>query len=927
MVLGFAASNKILSLPFRANAFRRRQQGRTRGRSKASEKCMVSHSHGLTGFWHFSKIANFREKKVSIYPTVWIARRHTMNSDLTVDSELVSTLHDRQRRQQRAMEKEDLQRARRYGMMEDGRRPGVKKYHHAGRVLVYDEWNNTIITSYGVPSGRKRSGTQKYTPVLLKKSAEHDNKEAEKNQNRVRDQILMQRENWKSHTVLVVDHSGSMRQDDVNGARCRSDGVWMVLARDFVKKKLEERSVSVTDVVSIILMKDTAEVICRYQPITWVLYNYLVDLREWTTEKPTGGGCYLPALEKAKEVLSFNSKCPVLGLIFFSDGKPSDSPSEQAKITSTMGSIASQFGRRLVVTFIGMADKRKEEFSIMKEMTSEAKDFGCPSDFNAPDLSTSSLSSIVNSSSSSMTSTRTELTDLRTGKLRIVRTDVLREKQGTPDDLHANDQWNVFMASSDTRYTQEIFVWNNRMEDFATLVDPRCYTCYKVVLGPQMDGNIGAAEGLLCPRCKACYVCFDCLNQTRNWSGAHDWLKVEHGCSEAARLRRNGLVVHKSLPSFNVAYKKTAFGEGAERLAFKFRFVANDGKTFIGPKMVAKESRFIETKDSIDDQVGYLLSDRFSYHKQFMRTQAIASKFARIYNNALDDLPENFWTKQYPRVRFLDPMVIEIEDRTCGVTQTRNILVEPMIEGTYRKFNSNNGKIAAVAESAIAHGEDTNTGGIPKRIIDSLLRRGALARSSSTSVSNAVIAEPTKTQGADVGLGIIEEGSEDEGSDSGSEHEDIGAIHARTTIVRQKTSTTLLDELVADDVDFVPSTKKSYGKIRDEDFAQAFSHYSYVRSGGQLMVVDLQGTLHVKPDQTREFIFTDPAIHKRKRAMGSEYLRALNLGRTNRGRQGMEDFWESHVCSDACRVLGLRPRPKYGEGVGQAPPAQKTEVG
>ena len=87
-----------------------------------------------------------------------------MNSDLTVDSELISTLHDRQRREQRDIEKEDLQRARRYGMMEDGRRPGIKKCHHAGRVLVYDERNNRIITSYGVPSGRKKSGTQKYTP-------------------------------------------------------------------------------------------------------------------------------------------------------------------------------------------------------------------------------------------------------------------------------------------------------------------------------------------------------------------------------------------------------------------------------------------------------------------------------------------------------------------------------------------------------------------------------------------------------------------------------------------------------------------------------------------------------------------------------------------------------------------------------------------
>ena len=38
---------------------------------------------------------------------------------------------------------------------------------------------------------------------------------------------------WTSHSVLVVDMSGSMRRDDVNGGRCRSDGVWIALASDY----------------------------------------------------------------------------------------------------------------------------------------------------------------------------------------------------------------------------------------------------------------------------------------------------------------------------------------------------------------------------------------------------------------------------------------------------------------------------------------------------------------------------------------------------------------------------------------------------------------------------------------------------------------------------------------------------------------------
>jgi hypothetical protein len=736
----------------------------------------------------------------------------------------------------------------------------------------------------------------------MKKSQQHDNKVARMDHKKVKNQILLEKEKWKSHSVLVVDMSGSMRQDDVNGARCRSDGVWTVLARDFVMKKLEERSVSINDVVSVILMKDTATVVCRYEPITWVLYNRLVDLREWTTEKPCGDGCYLPALEKAEEVLLYNPNCPVLGLLFFSDGKPSDRASEKSEITTRMGEIASRFGRRLVVSFIGIADKRKEDFSILKEMATEAKAFGCTSEFRAPDLSTTSLSSIVSSLNSSMTSTKTELTDLKTGRLRTVRTDVLREKQGTPDDIEVNQQWNVFLSTSETKYPKDVYVWNSRKSDFATLVNPRCFSCYSFVGKCEADQST-SSTGLMCPRCKACYACFACLGAP-TWFGGCKWSRLQHGCEHTAHLRRNGLIVEKSLPSFNVAYKKTAFGEGAERLAFKFRFVAQDGKTFIGPKMVAKESRFIETGES-EDEGGYLLSDRFSYHKQFMRTQAIASRFADIYNTALDSLTEwNEWSPQYPRVRFLDPMIFEIVELKDGEKRTSNILVEPMIEGKYRKFNTNNGKIGAIATTRILESDVGDTGAISRKTVDSLLHRGAQE-------NEKISAEKTLVDN----LHVIEEGSEDEYSDSDKE-EGEEKTHV-PDVFHQGKNSGFVDQLVAESADLAPSDQL-YGKIPDEYFAQAFSHYSYVRSGGQLMVVDLQGVLKVNKDKTREFVFTDPAIHKRKRAMGNAFLRQLNLGRTNRGREGMDDFWNTHICSDACRVLGLRPRRKYGQGVAEA---------
>jgi hypothetical protein len=44
-----------------------------------------------------------------------------------------------------------------------------------------------------------------------------------------------------------------MRRDDVNGARCRSDGVFLALARDYIKAPLDKKQRSATDLISIIL--------------------------------------------------------------------------------------------------------------------------------------------------------------------------------------------------------------------------------------------------------------------------------------------------------------------------------------------------------------------------------------------------------------------------------------------------------------------------------------------------------------------------------------------------------------------------------------------------------------------------------------------------------------------------------------------------
>ncbi|KAL5477847.1 hypothetical protein EMCRGX_G024696 [Ephydatia muelleri] len=79
------------------------------------------------------------------------------------------------------------------------------------------------------------------------------------------------------------------------------------------------------------------------------------------------------------------------------------------------------------------------------------------------------------------------------------------------------------------------------------------------------------------------------------------------------------------------------------------------------------------------------------------------------------------------------------------------------------------------------------------------------------------------------------------------------------------------------------------------DTLQAFSHYTWQKSGKRFIVCDLQGVV-----TKSGALLTDPSIH----SCTEELLR---YGPTNLGAEGIETFFSHHKCSTVCIEMKLQP--------------------
>ena len=571
-------------------------------------------------------------------------------SDIETDLvPILASAHGQQRRLERKIAMKDLQAAVKHGKKElspllgpNGERRWM--YTFAGVVFVTDYHSVQEITSWTLPGWGVEVEKALITPEML-----------QQHQDAV-ERIQQDKSLWTSHTVVVVDQSGSMRNTDTEEGISRSDMVWLSLALKVVGETLKTGQRKSTDVFSLLSMKEDAEILLYHQPFDWILYNKLIDfLRE---ERPMGHGNYFPALKRAKSLLMSNryGGCALM-LMFLSDGRPSDKfkkgevssmQTHSDNVRKQIGKLARNIGARLTVGAIPLGET-DAEFLTLKALVEGAKEYGSRGYFQPASLSAATVSRTMSSLSSTVTSTMVEMTDVTGKRLRQCRT-FRKEPLSKVGGLVLNNEFLM------VPWKQEVITRGGEKS-----------------FGGRRKKKVNSS-----------------IVRTR-WHPRNGWRPV--------RPKH----VFFAEDAIGVAFKRAWFGEGAERLVKEFREV-DANNIFVGPRMVAKDTKYIRTQD--EDGVD-TSKDEKAFHKVFCKTQLKAQRYANKFNDKLKKLPA-VDVSRCPQIEFLDCSVymIDLPEEDGG---RQGYLVERMLDikkFKYRKWNDNQGRIGDVLDDVILEEEE-----------------------------------------------------------------------------------------------------------------------------------------------------------------------------------------------------------------------------
>jgi hypothetical protein len=646
----------------------------------------------------------------------------------TQEVPFISSIHGRKRRHEREITKEELQAAVKYGTKEATHTNGMLRWKYSFGDIVYiaDETSSVEVTCYTVekPLGR----------VVISERLAMQYDEANL-RNSKRPKIIT------SHTVLIVDMSGSMRKSDMQGHKSRAKGVYFTIAEDFIASRLLPAElgrlgggeVTNTDVVTLIEMRSTATVVFECEPISWQLYNRFIDLHDCS--RPRDHGRYFESFQCAFEIIrkqTHDIRCAVC-VFFFSDGAPSDPigrkslPSNKRFPQNLYQMITNEcalYKQRLTFSAYGFG-QNANDFSVMRQMIERGQVAGAKSLFGMSSIDPTALSLLLSSTVTSLTETRGLLSQLYVSSNQSARERVSAEKE---------------KISKSVVVSLDAIDW--------------------IIFTPAVASDINRLALETSPR---------------EGSLKSSWNTIPFNSPSAV-----GFAVYKKY-----------FGEGAERIVCKMTEINATGEP-VGPLLVAKEPLYWHKNEGAEHLE--------HWHKNFIKTQCVASKLALRFNKKLDMLGVD---QRIFRIKFLQ---CSIYNAHVG-DKYHSYLVEKLLDPRrYLKYNNNAGGVSGVPQ-------------INNVDFEPFL--------------------PTLQRTTDRMAVINEDDVEDDGSDDNSES---------------------IAEAVPDrQLCLMPNalTQQLQSKVLDGDIPQAFSHWTYRASNQQLMVCDLQG----QPSINGFFEFTDPSIH------------------------------------------------------------------
>jgi hypothetical protein len=361
---------------------------------------------------------------------------------------LLSTQHGRARRELRQINKKDLKNAVKFGKREPAR-PGRVGTRNEGQ----PRWQYTFANIVYITDS---TGTMEITsnkePITIEK-AEISTTEHLRHR-RAKAQLAADPALCATHTVLVIDQSGSMKKADVAGFRSRSEAAYGTLALDYVATQLHAGAECDFDIVSVVEFNDCCTDVLAREPLDWLLFNWLLDRQKAAT--PANHGHYASGLTgiidliKADALTFGSSFLPAYQVIFLSDGRPSDSWVAQCDVDVTTPFLAMlrelRLGDRLTFSAVGLGAPACD-FEVLKALVRRAKvDAGAhiSGQFSHSKATSGALSTVMTGLSSALTVMRTTmLTATPDGKPRELRDLEIRPRKRSNKDLANAALWGV----------------------------------------------------------------------------------------------------------------------------------------------------------------------------------------------------------------------------------------------------------------------------------------------------------------------------------------------------------------------------------------------------------------------------------------------------------------------------------------------------